>query len=171
MPAARPGGPPGEGLATDTAALRALLSETRLVTVTGPPGCGKSELAEAAAAAARADFPDGTWTVPLRAVTDGALVAVAVGRTLRLPDRQWLSQLTTLRAGLRGKRLLIVLDDCDQVSDACADLAAGLAQCPGVHLAATASAPLRVPGERVYPARPGLAAVGGQARAGLPAGQ
>ena len=132
------------------AALGALLSSARRVTVTGPPRSGKSALTAAAGAAARSAFPDGTWTVPLGAVADGALVAHVVARALRLPDRLALSQLAALRTGLHGKRLLIILDDCDQVAQDCASLAAALARSPGVHLAATAMAPLRITGERVY---------------------
>jgi non-specific serine/threonine protein kinase len=132
------------------AALRSLLRSARRVTVTGPPRSGKSALAAAAGSAARADFPDGVWTVPLGAVTDGALVTHVVARSLRLPDRLGLSQLAALRTGLHGQRLLIILDDCDRVAQACASLAGELARSPGVHLAATAIAPLRVADERVY---------------------
>jgi len=148
----RPGGAPDgrPERAGQIAALRSLLRSARRVTVTGPPRSGKSGLTAAAVTAARTDFPDGTWTVPLGAVSDGALVAHVVARALRLPDRLGLSQLAALRTGLYGRRLLIVLDDCDRVAQACASLAAELARSPGVHLAATAMAPLRVAGERVY---------------------
>ncbi len=149
MPASPAGGPPAR--ADDITALRTLLGESRLVTVTGPPGSGKSALAAAATAGLAGRFADGTLTVPLRAVADGALVPHAVARALRLPDPLRLSQLAALRSGLRGKRLLIVLDDCDRVADACAALAAELTRCPGVHLTTTAMAPLRAAGERVYP--------------------
>jgi predicted ATPase len=148
------------GQAGQVTALRSLLRSARRVTVTGPPRSGKSALAATAVAAARSDFPDGTWTVPLGAVSDGALVAHVVARALRLPDRLGLSQLAALRTGLCGRRLLIILDDCDRVAQACASLAAELARSPGVHLVATAMAPLHVADERVY-------AVGGQ-RAAAP---
>jgi predicted ATPase len=154
-----PDGRPGR--AGQIAALRSLLRSARRVTVTGPPRSGKSALTADAAAAARSDFPDGTWTVPLGAVSDGALVAHVVARALRLPDRLGLSQLAALRAGLCGRRLLIILDDCDRVAPACASLAAELARSPGVHLAATAMAPLHVAGEQVH-------AVGGQRAAPWP---
>jgi predicted ATPase len=138
--------------AGQVAALRSLLRSDRRVTVTGPPRSGKSALAAAAGAAALADFPDGVWTVPLGPVTDGALVAHVVARALGQPDRLGLSQLAALRTGLHGRRLLIILDDCDRVAQACATLAGELARSPGVHLAATAIAPLQVANERVYPA-------------------
>lgn len=136
--------------AGDIAALRFLLGAAQRVSVTGASVSGRSALAASAGAAASADFPEGTTIVPLGAVRDGALVPCAVAQALGVPDDRRLSQLDALRAGLDGKRLLIILDDCDLVADACANLAAELSGHPGVHLAATAMAPVGMPAERVY---------------------
>ena len=128
-------------LAGDIATLRILLDAARRVTIPGAPGPWHQALATAAAlfpgSGARADFPDGTWLVPLGEVSDGALVPYIVARALGLPEDLGLSQLDALRAGLRGKWLLILLEDGGQVAEACADLAAELKCCPGIRLAAS----------------------------------
>jgi predicted ATPase len=128
-------------LAGDTATLRLLLAAARRVRVPGAPGPWNRAPAAATALSpgsdATADFRDGTWLVPLAAVCDGALVPYVVAQALRLPEDLGLSQLDALRAGLHGKRLLIILEDSEQVARACADLAAELKCCPGIRLAAS----------------------------------
>jgi non-specific serine/threonine protein kinase len=127
--------------AGDIATLRFLLDAARRVTIPGAPGPWHRALATAAALfpgpGTAADFPDGTWLVRLGALTDGTLVPYMVARALGLPDDLGLSQLDALRTGLRGKRLLILLEDGGQVAEACADLAAELKCCPGIRLAAS----------------------------------
>jgi non-specific serine/threonine protein kinase len=132
-----------------------LIHEKRVVTLVGVGGVGKTRLALAAARAAVADFADGVWLVELAALADGALVpatiAAAVGTTL---DRD-LTPLAGLVAALGSRQLLIVLDNCEHLVAACAEVVEVVARaCPRVHIMATSREPLGVDGEVVWPVAP-----------------
>ena len=127
---------------------------TRLLTITGPGGVGKTSLALAAAASAADDFPEGVALVELAAVREVALVLPTVGRVLGLTQLGPTDVLEAL-AGLVGeRRRLIVLDNLEHLLDAAGDLAALLDRCPGLVVLATSRAPLRLRLERDYPLGP-----------------
>ena len=125
---------------------------TRLLTLVGTGGCGKTRLALAVAGRLneRDPFPDGAWLVELAALREGALVAQAVATALRLRDEGGALH-ERMRAFLEPRRLLLLLDNCEQVVDRCALLVAKvLATCPGVCVLATSRVPLAIPGEVVW---------------------
>ncbi|MCG6495158.1 regulator [Kitasatospora sp. A2-31] len=144
--------------------LARLLAAARLVTVTGPGGVGKSRLALRAAARAAGAFPDGTRLVEVSPVQDPLLLGHAVLEALRLTDGTARAPLDVLTEQLAGQRLLIVLDGCEHLVPACAELAEALLRAlPGLRVLATSRAELRAAGEHLYtlaplpvgPVRPG----------------
>jgi predicted ATPase/DNA-binding CsgD family transcriptional regulator len=132
----------------ELAELARLLDETRLLTLTGAGGVGKTRLALAAAQAAADDYPDGVWLVELAAVLDPVLVPRAVADVFRVRDRPGRPPLAALVAHLRGRRLLLLLDNCEHLLDTCARLADALLHgCPGVRVLATSREVLGIAGE------------------------
>jgi hypothetical protein len=125
-----------------------LLGQSRLLTLTGAGGCGKTRLALQAAADALDSYSDGMWWVELARIENAALVAVAVISALGLqqaPDRP-LTQ--TLVQYLRDRHVLLVLDNCEHLVEACARLVdVLLRECATLTIVATSRAPLGVPGE------------------------
>ncbi|WP_035700186.1 BTAD domain-containing putative transcriptional regulator [Glycomyces tenuis] len=153
------------GRDADIERLRSLLGDARLVTLTGPGGVGKTRLALGAAAAAAGDFPDGTWLVELagfeaESEPDAELLAAAVAETMGLPGAAPRAGHTPaapfdlLRSALGGKRTLLIVDNCEHLTAAAAELCARLLAAPGVRVLATSREPLRLPGERVAPVPP-----------------
>ncbi|NGO69085.1 ATP-binding protein [Streptomyces boncukensis] len=127
-----------------------LLGVARLVTLTGPGGVGKSRLALHAAALAKPRFPGGVWLVELSPLTDPALVVNSVAQTLRLAEQTVVPATEALAEQLRGARVLIVLDTCEHLLDACAPLATELLEAvPELTVMATSRQPLGAPGEHV----------------------
>jgi hypothetical protein len=111
-----------------------LLTATRLLTLTGSGGAGKTRLALRAAADMSRGFPDGTWLVPLASIQDAMLVTQAVFNALRVHDLSAGLSLSSLTEYLAGKRLLLVLDNCEHLLDGCAVLASTLiTSCPDLH--------------------------------------
>jgi predicted ATPase/DNA-binding CsgD family transcriptional regulator len=128
-----------------------LLGTTRLLTLTGSGGVGKTRLALEAARAALGDYPDGAWLVELAALTDPALVPLAVARALGMPEQPRRPLMATLAAWLGSKRLLLVLDNCEHLLDACAALAEALLRaCPHLRVLVTSREALRVGGEVLW---------------------
>jgi predicted ATPase/DNA-binding CsgD family transcriptional regulator len=143
------------GREAELARLSALLADARLITVTGPAGVGKSRLALRAAATAAPGFADGACLVELSAVDEPGLLVVAVASALGLPAHAHGSRLDAVLAHLRDRRLLLILDTCEHLIDACAMLAeAIIAQAPRVTLLATSREPLDVSGENACPVAP-----------------
>jgi predicted ATPase/DNA-binding XRE family transcriptional regulator len=139
----------------DIAALDALLRQgARILTITGPGGVGKTSLAIRVAREAADRFPDGVVFVPLAAVDDPALVVPTVAHAIRAPETGSASLLDALSAFLAGRRVLLVLDNLEQVLAAAPALAALSRSCEGLALLVTSRAPLRVAGEREYPVQP-----------------
>jgi non-specific serine/threonine protein kinase len=132
-----------------------LVREQRIVTLVGVGGVGKTRLALAAARAAVADFAHGVWLVELAALADGSLVpatvAAAVGTVL---DRDQ-PPLAGLVAAIGSRQLLVILDNCEHLVAACAEVAEAVARaCPRAHILATSREPLAVDGEIVWPVAP-----------------
>lgn len=134
------------GRERELAEARGLLADSRLVTLTGPGGTGKTKLALHVAADAVDGFSDGVWWVPLQAVRDPALVIPAIAQTLGAKER--------LAEHIGTKRLLLVLDNVEQLLAAAPELAGLLAATPNVSILATSREPLRIAGEREYPVEP-----------------
>jgi predicted ATPase len=105
------------------ARLRELLGKTRLVTLVGPGGVGKTRLAVYVAATLSETFPDGVWVLDLSSVTDPALVPQALGDLLGIRQQPDNSELEMLTRSLRRRRVLLVVDNCEHLVAACAELA------------------------------------------------
>ncbi|TMR90326.1 ATP-binding protein [Nonomuraea basaltis] len=127
------------------------LSRSRLVTLTGVGGVGKTRLAIEVAARAERAFPDGVWLVDLAGLLDGTLVAQTVADALGIQDRSARRPEDQLADYLVGRRLLIVLDNCEHLIDACALFVdAMLQRVPGVRILATSRQTLDIAGEHVF---------------------
>src|SRR5438105_11427296 len=136
------------------ASLVSRLSRERLLTIVGPGGIGKTTVALAVAERMIADYEDGAWLVDLAPLGDPRLVPSAVASVLGHEVRTE-NPLPGLVAGLRDKRMLLLLDNCEHVIDAVASLAAAvLSGVPQVNILATSREPLGVAGEREYRLRP-----------------
>ncbi|MEE1826054.1 regulator [Streptomyces sp. BE20] len=158
--AAAPGRLPAEvtsfvGRQPELTELARLLAGQRLVTVTGPGGVGKSRLALRAAARAGGAFPDGTWLVEVAPVQDRQLLGHAVLEALRLTDGTARSPLEVLTEQLVGRRLLLVLDGCEHLAEACAELVRALLRAlPGLRVLTTSRVALRTAGEHLLTLAP-----------------
>jgi predicted ATPase len=148
------------GRAAELGRVRGLLRRSRLVTVTGPGGVGKTRLAVHAAGQAADDFPDGIHFIELSAVRDPGLLVhtLAAGLTVAgpaSPEPDQGSQLDRLLAFLRQRELLLILDTCEHLVDGCAALAdTVLREAPGVTILATSRQPLDAAGEATFQLRP-----------------
>ncbi|WP_326799947.1 LuxR C-terminal-related transcriptional regulator [Streptomyces sp. NBC_01808] len=129
--------------------IRAELARSRLVTLAGPGGVGKSRTAMRAAAGLPARFPDGVWLAELSGLRDPELLLTSLAAVLELPEQPGMGTLDAMVAHLRERTLLIVLDTCEHLLDACAMVSdVLLREAPGVSVLATSRQPLDVPGER-----------------------
>jgi non-specific serine/threonine protein kinase len=127
----------------------------RLVTLVGPGGIGKTRLSLQVAARVREAHPDGVYLIELAALSDPALVARAAASALDLRDEAERSALETLSAALGDKRLLLILDNCEHLVDACAELARELLMaCRELRILATSREPLHTAGEVVWEVPP-----------------
>ncbi|WP_183099317.1 AfsR/SARP family transcriptional regulator, partial [Nocardioides pelophilus] len=143
------------GRVAEIAAVTDLLRDPahRLLTLTGPGGIGKTRLSLAVAHGLAADHPDGVWFVALDALRDHRLVAGAIADVLGVEAAG--SDLTAaLAAHLRDRRLLLVLDNFEQVEDAAPVVSDLLAAAPGLRVLVTSRVRLRLYGERVVPLDP-----------------
>ncbi|HSL77711.1 MAG TPA: tetratricopeptide repeat protein [Candidatus Limnocylindrales bacterium] len=135
----------------------ALLRSSRLLTLTGPGGTGKTRLSLQVAAEGADDFPDGVWFVALDAVRDPALVVPTIARTLGLAENAGRPSMDVLVDEIGEQKVLLVLDNFEQVTDAGPDIAELLRRCPNLRALVTTRITLRVSGEQEYPV-PGLPA-------------
>ena len=128
--------------------LRELLADNRLVTLTGAGGVGKTRLAVHIASELAGEFADGVWYVDLAPITDPALVPVMAARALGLPDQPGRSTMNTLNRFVADRQMLVVLDNCEHLLDASAELVAALlGVAAGLTLLATSREPIGVAGE------------------------
>jgi non-specific serine/threonine protein kinase len=143
------------GRTGELAVLHAELARSRLVTLVGPGGVGKSRTALRAARAVADRFADGVRLVELSALHDPELVPPTLAGVLELPEQSGMTPLDAIVEHLRGRRMLIVLDTCEHLVDACAMLCdILLREAPGLSVLATSRQPLDVPGERCLPIAP-----------------
>ncbi len=132
-----------------------LLETARLLTLIGAGGCGKTRLALRVGAELAEEFPDGAWFIELAPHTDPALVPTVVADTLGIHEQAGRTHLELVIDYLRRKQLLLALDNCEHLLDACARLAADvLRAAPGVQLLATSRAPIGVAGEQIFEVPP-----------------
>ncbi len=128
--------------------LKGLLGSSRLVTLTGAAGCGKTRLALEIAWNLVETFPDGVWLVELAPLTDPALVPGAVATALGVHEGIGQPIQATLVSWLRSRVVLLVLDNCEHLIDTCARLAdALLRSCPDLRILATSREALGIAGE------------------------
>ena len=147
----------------ELAEINRLLADSRLVTLTGIGGVGKTRLALRAAAGRRRAFVDGVWLVQLDQLRDEALVAQAVAGTLGLQDRAGFSPAAALADYLGGRQLLLVLDNCEHLVDAAAKLTDLLLRAAdGLRVLATSRESLNITAETVLPVPPLAAPEAGQ---------
>ena len=138
------------GRAEAIAELRGVLVSTRLLTLTGPGGVGKTRLGLALGEAVAPDYEHGVWLVELASVTDHALIAPAVAASLGIYEGTG-PVLDRLIEILRSRAVLLVLDNCEHLVRSCAELVDNLLRtCPDVRILATSRELLRIDGESVW---------------------
>lgn len=143
------------GRSADMERLKRLLTQSRLATLTGMGGVGKTRLALRAAADVRTDFPDGAWLVQLDALRDPALLVDSVAAALGLRDQPARALQDVVIDHLATRELLLVLDNCEHVVDAVATFVESLLRvCEKVRVLATSREPLGLPGEQLLPLSP-----------------
>jgi predicted ATPase/class 3 adenylate cyclase len=145
------------GRERELAEVRRLLERSRLVTLVGVGGTGKTRLELQVAADALDGYADGAWLIELAPLTDPELVVAEIGRALRVQQQPGQFPIDTIAAYLRSKELLLVLDNCEHLIAAAADVTHHLlGSCPALSVLATSREPLGVDGEALF-AVPSLA--------------
>lgn len=145
------------GREEEKAEVKRLQATTRLLTLTGPGGSGKTRLALEVATDlyAAPGYADGVWLVELAALSDLTLVPQAVASALGVRETTGQPLTETLVSHLQSKKMLLVLDNCEHLIAACATLADTLLRaCPGLRILATSREPLHIPGELTWPVPP-----------------
>ncbi|MCI0581124.1 MAG: tetratricopeptide repeat protein [Chloroflexi bacterium] len=139
----------------EIAEVKRLLTETRLVTLTGTGGTGKTRLALQVASQLTEGYPDGVWLVELAALTDATLVPQAVALTLGIREEPDYPLWATLLNALRSRQLMLVLDNCEHLVEECAPLVDSLLRsCPQLSVLATSREALGIAGETIKPVPP-----------------
>jgi non-specific serine/threonine protein kinase len=134
--------------------VRALLANARLVTLVGPGGTGKTRLSLRVGAELAEDFPDGAHFAPLAAIDDARLFASAVAGSLGLPEPGDRPAIDTVVEHLAPRRLLLILDNLEQIPDAATDVARLLDGAPGLRVLVTSRVGLGLPREQVFDVPP-----------------
>jgi len=143
------------GRERDLAAVRNQLAKTRLLTLFGAGGLGKTRLSLQVAAEVLDDYPDGVWFVDLAPMTDERLVPQSVASVLGVKEEAGHPVIEALLKYIKDRRLLIILDNCEHLLRACGDLAKLLLQSgPHISILTSSREPLRVTGETTYPLAP-----------------
>jgi predicted ATPase/DNA-binding CsgD family transcriptional regulator len=139
------------GRERESAAVEQLLHESRLLTVTGPGGSGKTRLALHAAGGLLRRYKDGVWLVELAPLAESALIPQEVASVLGLREEAGSPPLETLARQLERYDVLLILDNCEHLLPGCAELSAVLLRrCRNVRILAASREPLGVPGEVVW---------------------
>jgi predicted ATPase len=142
------------GREREMVAVREALSANRLVTITGTGGSGKTRLALEVASGLLDEYPDGVWQVQLAPLADPALVPRAVAKVLGIQESGG-STLAAVLDFLQFKRILLLLDNCEHLVAACADVADAIVRaCPLVRVLATSQEPLNILGESAHSLAP-----------------
>ena len=135
--------------------VKVLLKKSRLITLLGMGGLGKTRLSLQVAAQTLHEYPDGAWFLDLAPLTDAALVVAETAQVLEVREEPGRPLIQTLCAHLKTKRVMLVIDNCEHLIHACADLAhAILKAAPNVRMLASSRETLRVPGEHAFPVLP-----------------
>jgi predicted ATPase len=131
--------------------LKSLLAKNRLLSLVGPGGIGKTRLATQLAAEVQDAYRDGVWFADLVPLSDDALVAGSVAQTLSVPQASGKALVEGIARHCKGRRLLLILDNCEHVLDAAATLVDSVLRfAPDPTIIATSREPLQVEGEQVY---------------------
>jgi len=138
------------GRERDVDEVRQLVLQTRLMTLGGPGGVGKTRLALQVAGQVAGRFADGTFFVPLAPIDEPGLVLSTVGHVVGVPEAPGRPVLDTLAAFFRDKHSLVVLDNFEHVLGAAESVATLVKRCPELHVLVTSRAVLRVSGEQEY---------------------
>ena len=139
------------GRERELAELKVMLAESRLLTLTGPGGCGKTRLALQAATHLAEDFDDGVGFVELASLSRPEVIAESVARAVDVRWGAGLSPAEALLDHLAPREMLLLLDNCEHLIEGCAGLADALLRtCPGLTVLATSREALRIPGERAW---------------------
>lgn len=143
------------GRESDVESVAKLLQTNRLLTLAGMGGVGKTRLAAAAAAKVQQGFTAGGWWVDLGPIADSSLVPQVIATSLGMREPSERPTLEAMIDGLRGKRILVVLDNCEHLIDASARIVHRLlGELPKLTILATSTGPLGVPGETVWRVTP-----------------
>ena len=143
------------GRERECAEVAEMLTTARLLTLLGMGGLGKTRLSLQIGTDVMDLYPDGVWFIDLQAIRDGSLVASETARVLSVREEPGRPLLQTLCAHVKSRKLLLILDNCEQVIDASAELAnALLRSAPEVRILTTSRIALRVPGEQTYVVQP-----------------
>lgn len=143
------------GREKDLKQVREMLGASRLVTLIGSGGAGKTRLSLEVAREVLAQFSDGVWFVELALVADPALVVQAVANALQIREQGQKPLLENLILALKDKTALLLLDNCEHLIEACAKIAENLLRaCPHLRILATSREPLRIAGETLFSLNP-----------------
>jgi predicted ATPase/DNA-binding CsgD family transcriptional regulator len=142
------------GRKREIAEILRLLTSTHLVSLVGTGGCGKTRLALRAAAELTDQYVGGVYWVELARLVDSTLVPQVVAKALNVVEQSGIPLMDTLLDSLCDQQTLLVLDNCEHLLAACAQLVEALAGCPNLNILATSREPLGVSGETLYPVLP-----------------
>ena len=135
--------------------IKRLLPGARLVTIVGAGGIGKTRVALQVAAEIVDAYRGGVWLTELASLRDPSLVPTMVAQALGVQERARTPAIESLRAYLKSRQVLLILDNCEHLVESCARLADSmLGEAKGATIIATSREPLRVPGEQIYPLQP-----------------
>jgi predicted ATPase/class 3 adenylate cyclase len=139
------------GREQEIADARELLASAHMLTLIGPGGTGKTRLSLQVAVEQLPEFKDGIWLIELAPLSEATYILSAIASTFHLRELQGVPLLETLTDYLRGKQLLLILDNCEHLVETCAQLSAHfLHACPKLKIIASSREALSIPGETVY---------------------